>query len=180
MYTAAIIEWYIPTMAHKSRTAGAKNNVLESFQHQLLAMVTGVCSSCSREELERMVGEMPVRMKMAKMGARMQKYVFRDTIQLLVGSGTPGNQLNQGGTMRLRGGKQKSNHIKWAGADKMDLGDQIYILEDIWSTWKDKKLYMGKTVDRIHFKVEETLTWVRAKNKAIARKIREKWLENNR
>ena len=61
----------------------------------------------------------------------------------------------------------------------MDLGDQIYILEDIWSTWEDKKLYMGKTVDRIHFKVDETLNWVRAKNKAIARKIREKWLENN-
>ena len=91
VYIAPIIEWYLPTMAHKSRTAGAKNNVLESFQHQLLAMVTGVCSSCSREELEKTVGEMSVRMKMAKMGARMQKYVFRDTIQLLVGSAATGN-----------------------------------------------------------------------------------------
>ena len=44
--------------------------------------------------------------------------------------------------MRLRGGKEKNNHVRWAGADRMDLGDQIYILDDIWSTWEDKKKYI--------------------------------------
>ena len=40
VYIAPIIEWYLPTMAHKPRTAGSRANILESFQHRVLAMVS--------------------------------------------------------------------------------------------------------------------------------------------
>ena len=77
--------------------------------------------------------------------------------------------------MRMRGGRTKSNHVRWSGADKFDLGDQMYILDDLWSGWEDKKKYVGKSLERIQFEVGDIKEWVKEKNKAIARKIRERW-----
>ena len=61
VYIAPIIEWYLPTVAHKPRTAGSKANILESFQHRMLAMVSGACVCSSRIGLQEVMREMPVR-----------------------------------------------------------------------------------------------------------------------
>ena len=170
VYIAPIIEWYLPTMAHKPRTAGSKANLLESFQHRLLAMVSGACRSCNRSGLEEVMREMPVRFKIAKMAARMSRYVSRDVAELLIGTGVQ-QGLNR---MSLRRGRSKNNFCKWKGADKYDLGDQLYIFKDIWLTWHDKDMYAKGNPRYVPFNLRVVTNWVKRTNAEIKRKIKER------
>ena len=52
VYISPIIEWYLPVVAHKPRHELAWNNILESFQHQMLALVTGASTKASTTGLE--------------------------------------------------------------------------------------------------------------------------------
>ena len=170
VYIAPIIEWYLPTMAHKPRNAGSKSNLLEVFQHKLLAMVSGACRSCNRSGLEEVMREMPVKYKIAKMAARMARYAKRDVAELLVGRG---DQVELH-TMSLRGGRVKNNFCKWKGADKADLGDQLHILKDVWCTWHDRDMYAKGNPRYVPFNLRVATNWVKRTNAEIKRKIRER------
>ena len=133
-------------------------------------MVSGACVCCSRVELESVMREMPVRYKLAKMGNRMARYAERDVAELLVGQGS----ATDGVRMNLRRGRTKSNFCKWKGADKLDLGDQLHILKDIWVNWKDVKAYRKGSPEYVPFDLSRVEKWVKRTNALIGRKIQER------
>ena len=172
VYIAPIIEWYLPTLVHKPRNAGSKPNLLESFQHRMLCMVSGACRSCNRSGLEEVMREMPIRFKMAKLGARMARYATREVADLLVGEGL--GTTNTQVVMRLRRNRVKNNFCKWKGTDKLDLGDQLHILKDIWVTWQDKDMYLKGNPRTVPFEVSTVKIWVKRTNAFIKKKIQDR------
>ena len=154
VYIAPIIEWYLPTIAHKRRNK--TTNILESFQHRMLTMVVGAMGNVSRVELAKTVGEMPVMLKLARLGGRMCDYTKRSIADLLTKRRSPGNPRD-----------------KWVGADIFDLGDNFAVLGETWKQSKDKEKYSKKNKDRIVFDVRKVTEWVKNRNRVIARKIRQ-------
>ena len=77
--------------------------------------------------------------------------------------------------MSLRSGATKSV-IPWAGAEKRDLGDRIYILatefEQIEESIKEK--YDKKSDKRQIFDVKKSAAWAKRVNSAIQKKMQAK------
>ena len=172
VYIAPIIEWYLPTIAHLPKHLLAKNNPLESFQHKILSMVTGVARTCSTKELCEAVAEMPVGTKLQRLGARMAKYIHRDFIEIYVGDQKLNKNMQR---MTLRTGKSKG-HITWRGADKRDLGDMLYMLKHLYKDNQGKNVFVRDSAEYIPFDIEYVKKWTKDKNAEIAKIIYEKSL----
>ena len=139
VYIAPIIDWYLPVVAHKPRHDLAKNNAIESFQHQLLSLVTGASSKVSTAGLTNVCFEPPVAFKLKRLCARLDDYVYRDIAQLRTG-GTYG--VPSGTQRSLRSGIVSVS--AWPGADRKDFGDNIVTLAEDFRTDKKDKILREK------------------------------------
>ena len=172
VYVAPVIEWYLPVVSHLPWHELACNNAVESFQHQMLALVTGVCSSCNGSELNMITAEMPVKLKLWRLSFRMSKYVERDLYDLYVGDQPWALTRNR---ITLRSGRQ-TNLIEWYGADRKDLGDMFFAFGRMYNESDDKNLYIKSSDTKLSFVVEDVITWTRNKNAEIANIIEERRL----
>ena len=170
VYIAPIIEWYLPTIAHKPRLPNSSANTLESFQHQMLTLVSGACSRSSRSALEEVMAEMPVKLKLQKFGARLARHASRNLYALLTGGHGPA-------TRELRSSRDSEPvGITWRGADKRDLGDSLSCLGYEYSVNESRKKFIKGSLLKIHFDANETRAWVKVNNAKIANIIRRRAL----
>ena len=121
MYIAPIIEWFLPTLVNKPIHDLARKSKIESFQFQVLCLVTGASQRCSAKGLEHVCAERPVSLKLRKFAAGFSKHVDRDIVKLMVGDGSHKT------TRKLRS-KAAPSAQAWPGADQKDFGDRIAIL----------------------------------------------------
>ena len=173
VYVAPIIEWYLPTIALKPKHDLAKLNVVESFQHQMLCMVSGACTKSSSKRLAEVMAEAPVSFKLTKLCHSLKRRIHRDRNALM---GAHESEGSQGVTLR----SQKTISRKWTGVDKRDFGDAIFTLGDTFTdNIEGQKKYLrkkGKSVNRyrLEFDVQKVRTWVKINNAEISRKMRER------
>ena len=162
------------TIAHLPIHDLASSNPIVSFQHQMLSLVSGVCANCCRKELCEVMAEMPVRLKLFRLGARMCKYVDRDINSLKWGDDGP-DCTAATSSMVLRTGK-RTNATDWKGVDKKDLGDRIVLLGHHFNISEEKNKYCKKSPECLEFDLDHIIPWVKEKNEEISRIIEERRL----
>ena len=165
VFISPIIEWYLPVTVNTYKTAGSKNDPIESFQHQILALVSGACSKSSSVKLARTMAEMPVALKIGRMATRLRKYIDRDVYSLLVGNQTSSTTLQT----TTRSGRT-IGYRKWAGLDKKCFGDMIHMHAYEYVRNEERKVYMKNELGCLEFDETVIRKWVRINNKRI-RKI---------
>ena len=167
VYIAPIIEWFLATSVNKPIHDRAQRAKIESFQFQMLCLVTGASQRCSAAGLEHVCAEKPVRLKLRKFAQGLSAYVYRNKYDLLVGQ--------HGNTTRrsTRSGAAASS-TRWAGANHRDFGDRIFILADEHeNTPKDTlSLYNPKSKSRLKFDPIIVRDWVRTANSEVRRAAR--------
>ena len=117
------------------------------------------------------MGEMPAKLKFGKLCSRMSKYVTRDLRKML-----EGNQNASGAATgrTLRSSKQTSI-VQWAGADKKDFGDAIFVTGYEFDLSDEKFRYSAKGGEKAYvFKLDEVEKYAKEKNKEIIRVARER------
>ena len=173
VYISPIIDWYLPVIAHKPRHALAQNNSVESFQHQLLALVTGASTSASTKGLEQVCEEPPVSFKLRRLCSRLDQYVFRNPT-------VPGAQLSQP--------LQHEERVLRSGVrviekdpvltDRKDFGDNIYLLaKEFASDTASRDKYVrnkGRNREKRDFDIQGVQNWVKTCNSEIQRRIRQR------
>ena len=174
VYISPIIEWYLPVIAHKPRHALARNNILESFQHQMLALVTGASTKVSTLGLEQVCEEPPIAFKLKRLCSRLRQYVGRNEHELRTDPNSPDTQ----GDCVLRSGKTLAPS-EWPGADRKDFGDNIVMLaNEFASDTESRDKYIKKkgrnSESKSDFDVQGVQKWVKFRNSEIQRKIRER------
>ena len=100
VYIAPIIEWYLPVIMLKPRHPTAKPNAVESFQHQMLCLVSGACTKVSASALAREMSEMPVKLKADRLCSRLNNFIHRNRGDLCWGKGTPRSNRAQESSAR--------------------------------------------------------------------------------
>ena len=170
VYISPIIEWYLPVIMFKPRTSTAKMNAVESFQHQMLCLVSGACTRVSSKELAREMAEMPVSLKLGRLCARLMEFIFRDE-GVLRGHGAEAIPTQ---TRSLRSGKTCT--VGWPGADKKDFGDVIYIRAHEYNESETKDLYKKGKEGALTMDPVKLGEWVTMKNKYIQDIIRNRLL----
>ena len=146
----------------------AKANKCASYQHDILALVINVCRNCSATDLHDKLAVKPVHFKLREMAARLSNFIYRDQNSIYLGNQTSGPEV----VMSLRSGTTKSV-IPWAGAEKRDLGDRIYIPANEFEQIEDsvKEKYDKKSDKRQTFDVKKSVAWAKRVNSSIQRKM---------
>ena len=103
VYVAPVIEWYLPVIMLKAKTAGSKLNAIESFQHKMMCLVSGACTKVAAEELGEQMAEMPVQMKLGRLANRLVHNIDSDENLL---KGSESDNAGQERTRTLRSGKK--------------------------------------------------------------------------
>ena len=168
VYISPVVDWFLPVIMTMPIHDLAKANKCATFQHDVLAKVLRVSRNCAADKLHENLAVKTVWYKSREMASRLSKFISRDHDAIYLGDQTSGPEA---GNMRLRSGKTKSV-IPWAGADKRDLGDRIYILahefNEIDDSIKDK--YNKSSPNRQIFDLKAALVWARKTNASIQKR----------
>ena len=164
VYIAPIIEWFLPTVVNRPIHEHARKSKIESFQFQVLCLVTGASQRCSAKGLEHVCAERPVSLKLRKFAAGFAKHVDRDIIKLMVGDGS------RKSTRKLRSGAAPSAQA-WPGADSKDFGDRLAILAHDYRKQPRNLIasYDPKSSKRLTFEPKIVSEWVKVANSEIKR-----------
>ena len=180
VYVAPIIEWYLPCIFHKPMHDLSSSNAVRSFQHQMLCLVTGACCTTSTVKLAELLNEPPVRFKMGRLANRLKDHMSHRCRLRLWGIDS-WDTANGGIVLRSQ---RETTTRPWAGVDKRDFGDAIFMLGESFADNKEgPKKYLrkkGNSVNkyRLEFDVQKVRTWVRINNADISRKMRERMLND--
>ena len=117
-FVGPIIEWFLPVMLTARMDSLAIKNKIEVFQHQSLCDALMLPRTVSREKLEKLVREKPIRIKMMIMAKRLSEHVNREISDLTAAVYTP------------VGTRSKVNLNTYPSADHKDLGDRLLIFAD--------------------------------------------------
>ena len=159
VYVAPVIEWYLPVIMLKPKTAGSKLNAIESFQHKMMCLISGACSKVSAVELGKQMAEMPVHMKLGRLACRLVRNITRDEKLLRgINNDTVDTRVLRSGKKRVQG---------WPGVDKKDFGDQLYIKAKEYEQDEGKRLYTKGDEKELLFDSVELEKWVKAQNNRI-------------
>ena len=171
VYICPVIEWYLPVIMTKHKSAGSNLNAIESFQHQMLSLVSGACSKCNSIELCKTMAESPVEFKLNKLSHRIMKYVDRDIFYLAYGD------MNQALTTyrETRGGTQEVK-IPWRGVKKWNFGDTIYKRAYLHEKDDRRKFFDKNGIEKLEFKPDVVKKWMRQTNRVIRLRARRRFL----
>ena len=120
VYISPIIEWYLPVIMTKHKTAGSKANVIESFQHQMLALVSGACTKTNAADLAKIMVETPVDIKLGKLCSRHRKRLVRNEYKLMNGAQPCSTRVTRNN--RTTG---QNWDRPWTGIDTRDFGIHV-------------------------------------------------------
>ena len=171
VYICPVIEWYLPVIMTKNKTAGSSLNSIESFQHQMLALVSGACSKCNSSQLCEIMAEMPVELKLGKLALRMKRYLDRDIFRLAYG-----NREQAAMTYRETRGGRVEHQIPWRGLRKWNFGDLIYKRAYYFEMDDNTRFFDKNHRDKIEFDKGKVRKWVRQTNRAIRIRARRRFL----
>ena len=171
VYICPIIEWYLPVIMTKHKTAGSKQNSIESFQHQMLSLVSGACSRSNATKLGRIMAEMPIELKLGKLADRMRDYVPRNEYHLIYG-----NQTMRDAIERHTRANGTTTFRMWAGVRRKDFGDMLTRRAYEFNHNDDRELYDKKSDKKLIFTEKEVKTWVKNNNRNIRLIARRRFL----
>ena len=168
-YVAPIIEWCILTVFFLRHDSLAAANKIEVFQQRMLTMATGASRCTNRDEVNYNARERPVKLKCLILADKLSNFFYRDVAAMMTSDkNVVGNQ-----PMRLRSGKSKQDNL-WAGTEKHDFGDRVYILKQKYDalTDEEKTLYMSGTAGAGEpFDPIEVDRWAKIANRKTKQKI---------
>ena len=154
----------------KYKTAGSKANSIESFQHQMLALVTGACSRTNAEQLAKITAELPVLLKLGKLCERMKRKAPRNLYDLIYGD------TDAPAFSRKTRAQNDNNRLTWRGLDKKDFGDMMNMKACLYER-DDRRLMFDKNEpDHATFNEKEVKDWVKENNKRIRTLARRRFL----
>ena len=150
-FVCPLIEWFLPVMLTARMDSLAIKNKIEVFQQEALCDALMIPKTVSREKLEKLVREKPVRIKMMIMANRLAEHVNRDVSELKVAN----NQITTRSGINLN---------KYPSADHKDIGDRLLIFADTYKNLPKQTLDNHKR--KFHFdrnKIEHTTKiWCKA------------------
>ena len=167
-YVAPIIDWFIPTIFLLRHDPLAAANKIEVFQQRMLTLATGASRCTNRDEVNHNARERPVKLKCLILADKLSTFFYRDVAEMMASENSVvGNQ-----PMRLRSGANKHDRL-WAGTEKQDFGDRVYILKHKFDALpeEEKTLHKSGAPGTLPFDPTEVDRWAKISNRKTKQRI---------